>query len=234
MMSVLGLIGIAGVGIYLAAYACLQLGVLRGGGLVYTLMNMTAAASVLISLVEEFSLSAFLIQVSWIVISIVGLVRRYLMHQRGAFTAAETLFARSFDPDVSVLDLRRLMDLGQWTERPAGTILTTQDVPVSDLVFIVRGRADVLRDGVLVGDVTAGNFVGEMTCQVGGPATATTVVSQPIYCLEIPAPRLRSFLSRNPAVQDQLERGFADDLRRKLAASANLVVALSAAPPRMA
>ena len=69
------LIGIAGFIFYMLSYGLLQLGKISGQGYVYVLLNMAAASLVLISLVEQFNLASVLIQLAWIAISIIGLLR---------------------------------------------------------------------------------------------------------------------------------------------------------------
>ncbi|MEM7258468.1 MAG: hypothetical protein AAF404_13905 [Pseudomonadota bacterium] len=68
-------IGVAGFIFYMLAYALLQMGKLSGHGYAYTLLNMIAAILVLISLIHQFNLASLLIQVSWVAISIYGLIR---------------------------------------------------------------------------------------------------------------------------------------------------------------
>ena len=63
--------GVSGVALYLGAYAALQLGFLRGRGLVYPALNFLAAGLVLISLATDWNAYAATIQISWIVISLV-------------------------------------------------------------------------------------------------------------------------------------------------------------------
>lgn len=73
--QILELIGVAGFVFYMLSYGLLQLGKISGQSYVYTLLNMLAAALVLISLLHQFNLASALIQISWIGISIVGLFR---------------------------------------------------------------------------------------------------------------------------------------------------------------
>ena len=73
--QILELIGVAGFVFYMLSYGLLQLGKISGQSYVYTLLNMLAAALVLISLLHQFNLASALIQISWIGISVVGLFR---------------------------------------------------------------------------------------------------------------------------------------------------------------
>ena len=229
-MTIFSLIGILGVSLYLLAYALLQIGYLRGSGYAYTITNMTAAACVAISLIEAFNLSSLLIQVSWITISIVGLTRMYLINRSLGFTTEELKLHEDALPHLSRRDLRKFLDLGQWSTISSDSYLTRQEDPVVDLIYVMRGKAQVFKNDVRIADIEPGDFVGEMTCLHGGPATATVISSGPMRVFRVRAAKLRSFLPKNQMVYDQLERSFAEDLRRKLANSAEQVMTLNAAP----
>ena len=82
LLPAFDLIGLLGVVVYIASYGSLQLGKLDGNSLLYTLLNGTAAALVLVSLTRYFNLASAIIQIMWISISIVG-VYRYFSASRG-------------------------------------------------------------------------------------------------------------------------------------------------------
>ncbi len=69
------MIGLAGTFFYIGSYFLLQAGKLRGDGIAYVVLNMAAASLVLFSVTYKFNLASTLIQVSWILISFVGLIR---------------------------------------------------------------------------------------------------------------------------------------------------------------
>ena len=69
------LVGLAGVALVLLAYFGLQSGRMRGDGLAFQLANILGAGAIALSLVYDFNLSAMVIELSWIAISIYGLVR---------------------------------------------------------------------------------------------------------------------------------------------------------------
>lgn len=69
------LVGLAGVVLVLLAYFGLQSGRMRGDGIAFQLVNILGAGGIAVSLVYDFNLSAMVIEVSWIAISIYGLVR---------------------------------------------------------------------------------------------------------------------------------------------------------------
>jgi hypothetical protein len=69
------LVGNAGVVCILAAYLLLQLNRLDSASLKFSLVNGAGAAMILISLVHDFNLSAVVIEVFWLAISLLGVVR---------------------------------------------------------------------------------------------------------------------------------------------------------------
>ena len=68
--------GIAGFLCYIIGFAGVQLGFIDGNNIGYTLWSLAGASLVLTSLMGAFNLASMLIQVSWIIICISGLIRR--------------------------------------------------------------------------------------------------------------------------------------------------------------
>jgi len=75
-MSVSDVIGVIGVLLYLVTYLLLQIERLRFDDYSYLTLNALAAILIIVSLIEEFNLPAFLIEVAWVSISLMGIVRR--------------------------------------------------------------------------------------------------------------------------------------------------------------
>lgn len=75
-LSIFDACGLMGFAAYLGGFGALQFGALDGNGKAYAWINVVAASLVLISLYDAFNLASVLIQVSWIVIGYVGIVRR--------------------------------------------------------------------------------------------------------------------------------------------------------------
>ena len=70
------LVGSAGVLLILCAYFALQAEKLAAHSLAYLWMNLSGATLVIVSLTQEFNLSAFVVEAFWVLISIMGLIRR--------------------------------------------------------------------------------------------------------------------------------------------------------------
>lgn len=83
------LAGLAGVVLILAAYLMLQLGRWDGIDLRYTGLNLAGALLIILSLIYEFNLSAFLMEVAWVAISLLG-IRRAIALRRAAAAGGGT------------------------------------------------------------------------------------------------------------------------------------------------
>lgn len=70
------IIGVLGFITYIISFGSVQFGLLDGNSTIYSLSNVLAASLVAISLTAEFNLASALIQGSWIVIGLAGLVLR--------------------------------------------------------------------------------------------------------------------------------------------------------------
>ena len=67
-------VGNLGVVFIIVTYLLLQLGRLSSRQLSYSLLNALGAALVVVSLLFEFNLSAFIIELFWLAISLLGMV----------------------------------------------------------------------------------------------------------------------------------------------------------------
>lgn len=75
-------VGVAGFICYISAFGSVQLGLMDGNSALFSMINILAASLVAISLIAEFNLASALIQYSWIVIGIIGLLLRVQKSRR--------------------------------------------------------------------------------------------------------------------------------------------------------
>ena len=75
--GLLDLIGNVGVVVLMITYLMLQLNKLRSDGLAYSLANAFGASLIVLSLLVNFNLSAFVMEVFWVLISCVGIYRYF-------------------------------------------------------------------------------------------------------------------------------------------------------------
>lgn len=73
----LDILGNIGVVILIFTYLMLQLNKLPSDGLAYSLLNAIGASLIVVSLLYDFNLSALLMEVFWVLISLVGMYRYF-------------------------------------------------------------------------------------------------------------------------------------------------------------
>lgn len=184
------LTGIFGAALYLGAYGALQIGVLRGSSILYTVLNLAAALAVLISLGEAFNLSSAIIQTSWVVLSIIGLGRRAVLHYMAQFNPEEKGLLAGHFPALPPTQARRLLQLGSWRDLPAGAVLARQGEPVGALIYLNSGAARVTAHGRVVARLGPGDLIGEFTVMHGGAATATVETTDATRVFSLPRKKL--------------------------------------------
>ena len=75
-------VGNLGVFMIVGAYLLLQLNRMAGNGMAYSVINGLGAAFILYSLFFDFNLSAFIIEIFWILFSLIGIGRILLERRR--------------------------------------------------------------------------------------------------------------------------------------------------------
>ncbi|HEX6283347.1 MAG TPA: hypothetical protein VFZ71_00675 [Pyrinomonadaceae bacterium] len=75
--GLLDFVGNVGVVVLMVTYLLLQLSKLRSDDLAYSLLNAIGASLIVVSLLVNFNLSAFLMEVFWVLISFVGIYRYF-------------------------------------------------------------------------------------------------------------------------------------------------------------
>lgn len=76
--SLSDLIGSVGVGIIILTYILLQTGRVKSESLAYSVSNAIGASLIAFSLIFDFNLSAFIVEVFWLLISLYGILRYFL------------------------------------------------------------------------------------------------------------------------------------------------------------
>ena len=214
--SIFTLAGFLGAGLYLGAYAGLSLGFLKSGGYLYLAMNLVASSCVLLSLTVFFNPFSAFIEVSWLALSIVGILRLWVLSRGLDLTADERMVVETALPGASRVTARQLFRAGEWADLPRGHALTVQDSPVDRISFLASGSARVLHDGVEVARLQAGRLVGELGVLSRVPATATVVVDEPARTFSVTSEALARLVEKFPDLRLALDAGIGRDVRAKL------------------
>lgn len=66
-------VGNIGVFLILLGYLLIQIKKMNSSNLIYSLMNLLGAVFIIVSLTQNFNLSAFVIEAFWVLISLIGI-----------------------------------------------------------------------------------------------------------------------------------------------------------------
>lgn len=212
-IEVMGLLGVL---CYVGSYALLQIGVVRGSGYSYALMNLGGALFVAISLINNWNPWSALVSLAFTVFSLIGIARKYLNSRALRFNADERALMRDRFATMMPGQMRRVLDQGTWRAVGAGTELTQEGAPVTRLVYLVEGEVDVFVGGQKIAQVGAGEFIGEMGSLSREPASATVVTNQKTRFFELSSDKLARLTRTSPEMLAQFEFAFAWNIRSKL------------------
>jgi CRP-like cAMP-binding protein len=212
-------LGLIGVGLYLSAYLGLQTGQLRGGTVPHTSLNLVAASCVLLSLTQHFNLSAAIIQIIWLMISIFGLGRIWYLHRTTRLTPEEAAMISAKIPRMSRPMARRFLDAGHWVNAAPGTVLATEGEVLGALIYLAEGEAQVTAGEIDIAICGPGHFIGDLSFLDGQPASATVRLIAPARYFIVTRAALDRKLARDSEFRLFLEQALRHDTRNKLFAS---------------
>ncbi|WP_217360827.1 cyclic nucleotide-binding domain-containing protein [Ruegeria sp. HKCCA5426] len=215
-LQLVTMVGVFGAGLYILNYFLLQIGIVRGNGALYPLLVIIAAGCVLISMAEEFNLAGAIIQMSYIAISVIGLLRGYLSRHLVRFSEAERQFISQHLHSLKPHQARRLLNTAVIQTFNTGDILIEEGETTDFLGFVLKGRTTVLKDGQVINQCGADEILGELTFSLGLPATATVIATEPTTCLVFDDRRLSRLLRRNRHIDDALKAAHFRHARQKL------------------
>lgn len=212
-------VGSLGVLCYVGSYALLQLGVIRGNGYLYALMNLGGALFVAISMLNNWNTWSALVSLAFTIFSLIGIYRIYMASRNLRFNDEEHALIAARLITMQRSDARRLLNKGNWRDGNDGDVLTEQGRAVTRLFYIGAGGADVVVGKQRIAQIGAGEFIGELACMTQGNASATVVLNQSSRLFEVSSEALNSLVRGKPDLRAQLEFSFAGNIQSKLLAT---------------
>ena len=94
-------------------------------------------------------------------------------------------------------EMKKILKLSSWSNAIPGECFVSKDEPLERLILIYSGQASVEIDGQKVGELHAGQFIGEMGYFTDDVAAANVVATQAIRYVSWPKSQLRDFLDSN-------------------------------------
>ena len=151
--------------------------------------------------------------------TLVNAMRLVELHRRARRGNMSVEERELFDHVMQIEDpakQNRLRDLMQWRDVPAGSDLITQDQLDPPLIYIASGEAQIVRNGEIVGQCGAGEFVGEMSHISGHKASATVAVKHPLRMAQIDRDALANLVRSVPEIGRAVDSAFNRSLAAKV------------------
>ncbi len=101
-------------------------------------------------------------------------------------------------------ELQRIAALADEVSLPAGRNLTTEGEAGREFVVLVEGRAEVVRNGRRVRELSDGDFLGEIALVADVPRTATVTTLTPVDILLMTARDFRTLMRDVPSLQPKV------------------------------
>jgi CRP-like cAMP-binding protein len=118
--------------------------------------------------------------------------------------------------DLPPRKVLQVLSIGSWTTLEVGQRLIEKGKLPETVSLIVRGKVRITRDGGVLGDPIAGDFVGSALILSGIPAEADAVTVVPGRAMRWEVGVLERYLTANPETRTVLLQHVARDLAAKV------------------
>jgi CRP-like cAMP-binding protein len=118
--------------------------------------------------------------------------------------------------DLPPRKVLQVLSIGSWTTLEVGQRLIEQGKPPETVSLIVRGKVRVTKDGRVLGDLIAGDFVGSALILSGIPAEADAVTVESGRAMRWEVRALERYLTANPETRTVMLQHVARDLAAKV------------------
>ncbi|MGZ4393807.1 MAG: cyclic nucleotide-binding domain-containing protein [Gaiellaceae bacterium] len=109
-------------------------------------------------------------------------------------------------------ELQQVASLADEVDLPVGKQLNREGVPGREFFVLVKGSADVTRDGQRIRSLKDGDFFGEIALVTNRPRTATVTTISPAKALVMTRRAFRDLLSDSKTIHLKVLEALADRL----------------------
>jgi Popeye protein conserved region len=142
--------------------------------------------------------------------------RLFIERRPVKLTPEEEEIRRLVFRDLPPRKVLQVLSIGSWTTLEAGERLIESGKRPETVSLIVRGKVQVTRDGRVLGELIAGDFVGSALILSGIPAEVDAVTVEPGRAMRWQVAALERYLSANPETRTIMLQHVARDLAEKV------------------
>ena len=113
-------------------------------------------------------------------------------------------------------EMKKILNLSSWEHAEPGECFVSKDEPLERLILIYSGNANIELDGNKVGEIHAGQFIGELSYFTEDVAAANVVATESTRYVSWPKERLKSFLEENTDLRAAFQVILGSVLARRL------------------
>src|SRR2546429_9426979 len=118
--------------------------------------------------------------------------------------------------DLPPRKVLQVLSIGSWITLEVGERLIESGKRPETVSLIVRGKVRVTRDGRVLGDLIAGDFVGSALILSGIPAEVNAVTVEPGRAMRWEVGALERYITANPETRTVMLQHVARDLAEKV------------------
>ena len=153
--------------------------------------------------------------------------RLYIERRPVKLTAEEEEIRRLVFRDLPPRKVLQVLSIGSWATLEVGERLLERGKLPDAVSLIVRGKVQVTREGLVLGELIAGNVVGSALILSGVPSEVDAVTVEPGRSMRWELGALERYLTANPETRTVMLQHLARDLAGKV----ERVAAASPRPP---
>lgn len=142
--------------------------------------------------------------------------RLFMERREVKLTPEEEDIRRLVFRDLPPRKVLQVLSIGSWTTLEVGQRLIEKGKLPETVSLIVRGKVRVTRDGRVLADLIAGDFVGSALILSGIPAEADAVTMEPGRAMRWEVGALERYLTANPETRTVMLQHVARDLAAKV------------------
>ena len=131
-------------------------------------------------------------------------------------TAEEEEIRRIAFQDLPPKKVLQVLSIGSWITHPVGEHLIEREKLPDSVSLILQGKVRISKEGRVLGDLIAGDFVGSALILNGIPANVDAVTAEPVRAMRWQVTTLAKYLSANPETRTVMQRHLARDLAGKI------------------
>ncbi len=116
-------------------------------------------------------------------------------------------------------EIKKILKISSWEDANPGECFVSMDEPLERLILIYSGNADVEIGGKKVGQLHAGQFIGELAYFTDDVAAANVVATEKIRYVSWPKDRLKNYLDKNSELRAAFQLILGSVLAKRLKAT---------------